>query len=186
MALGNMNIGVDSEFIPSNLNTVLTPPPTDSDEVVMNTSAAGYHRKPLSALWSWIKSKIASEVIPDVVTIQTSAITITTDWQDTGIHSTDLPSGTYIMQFRADTTPYCNIWGDIFCGVVQWYAEETNSGNADDIGLHCSGHSTNGQHFYLRTIRSGRSEGVGLRLQIKGSMAADTASTFTFKFRKLI
>ena len=26
MALGNMNIAVDSEFIPSNLNTVLTPP----------------------------------------------------------------------------------------------------------------------------------------------------------------
>lgn len=26
MALGNMNIGVDSEFIPSNLNTVPTPP----------------------------------------------------------------------------------------------------------------------------------------------------------------
>ena len=25
MALGNMNIGVDSEFIPFNLNTVLTP-----------------------------------------------------------------------------------------------------------------------------------------------------------------
>lgn len=185
MALGNMNIGVDGEFIPSNLNTVLTPP-TDSDEVVMNTSVAGYHRKPLSALWSQIKSKIASEVIPDVVTLKTSALTITTDWQNTGIHSTDLPSGTYVMQFRADTTPYCNIWGDVFCGVVQWYAEETNSGNADDIGLHCSGHSTNGQHFYLRTIRSGRSEGVGLRLQIKGSMAADTSSTFTFKFRRLI
>lgn len=27
MALGNMNIGVDSEFISSNLNTILTPPP---------------------------------------------------------------------------------------------------------------------------------------------------------------
>ena len=27
MALGNMNIGVDSEFISFNLNTVLTPPP---------------------------------------------------------------------------------------------------------------------------------------------------------------
>ena len=27
MALGNINIGVDSEFIPSNINTVLTPPP---------------------------------------------------------------------------------------------------------------------------------------------------------------
>lgn len=51
MALGEMNNGNDSEFIPSNLNTVLTTF-TDSDEVVMNTSAAGYHRKPLSALWS--------------------------------------------------------------------------------------------------------------------------------------
>lgn len=109
MALGNMNIGVDSEFIPSNLNTVLTPPP-DSDEVVMK-STSDYVRRPLSVLWSWIKSKMASEVIPDVVTIKTSALTITTDWQDTGIHSTDLPSGTYIMQFYADTTPYCNIWG---------------------------------------------------------------------------
>ena len=27
MALGNINIGVDSECIPSNINTVLTPPP---------------------------------------------------------------------------------------------------------------------------------------------------------------
>lgn len=27
MALGNMNIGIDSEFIPFNLNTVLSPPP---------------------------------------------------------------------------------------------------------------------------------------------------------------
>lgn len=27
MAFGNMNIGVDSDFISSNLNTVLTPPP---------------------------------------------------------------------------------------------------------------------------------------------------------------
>ena len=26
MALGNINIGVDSEFIPSNLNTVSPPP----------------------------------------------------------------------------------------------------------------------------------------------------------------
>lgn len=186
MALGNMNIGVDSEFIPFNLNTVLTPPPTDSDEVVMNTSATGYHRKPLSALWGWIKSKIASEVISDVVTIKTSALTITTDWQDTGIHSTDLPSGTYIMQFRADTNPYCNIWGDIFCGVVQWYAEETNSEEVCEITLHWAGHAPNSQRFYLRTTRSDRSAGVGLRLQIKGSMAADTASTFTFKFRRLI
>nr|DAG39277.1 MAG TPA: Melittin [Caudoviricetes sp.] len=40
----------------------------------MNTSAAGYHRKPLSALWSWIKSKMDDEII----TI-TKSITITTE-----------------------------------------------------------------------------------------------------------
>lgn len=107
MAFGNMNIGVDSEFIPSNLNTVLTP--TDSDEVVMNTSAAGYHRKPLSALWSWIKSKMDDEII----TI-TKSITITTDWQDTGIKGNDIPGfGTYAVQFHGGN-PTISIWGDYF------------------------------------------------------------------------
>lgn len=108
MALGEINSGNDSEFIPSNLNTVLTTS-TDSDEVVMNTSVSGYYRKPLSALWSWIKSKIASEVIPDVVTIQTPEITITTDWQDIGISKDSIPTGTYAVQFYSDECPIISI-----------------------------------------------------------------------------
>lgn len=180
MALGNMNIGVDSEFIPSNLNTVLTPPPIDSDEVVMNTSAAGYHRKPLSALWSWIKSKMDDEII----TI-TKSITITTDWQDTGIKGNDIPGfGTYAVQFCGGD-PTISIWGDYFSGIMSWYNGGTNGGNADEISLHCAGHARNGQLFYLRTLRHSRG-GDDLTLQIKGSSAASSADIFTFKFRKLI
>lgn len=186
MALGNMNIGVDSEFIPSNLNTVLTPPPPDSDEVVMNTDAAGYHRKPLSALWSWIKSKIASEVIPDVVTIQTPEITITTDWQDIGISKDAIPTGTYAVQFYSDKCPIISIYQDIFSGIMSWYAEETNSEESTEVTLHYAGHAPNSQRFYLRTTRSPRTTGKNLSLQIKGSKNSDTASTFTFKFRRLI
>lgn len=185
MALGNMNIGVDSEFIPSNLNTVLTPPPTDSDEVVMK-STSDYVRRPLSALWSWIKSKIASEVILDVVTIQTSAITITTDWQDTGISKDAIPTGTYAVQFYSDKSPIINIYQDIFSGIMSWYAEGTNSEESTEVTLHYAGHAPNSQRFYLRTTRSSRTTDKDLRLQIKGSKNSDTASTFTFKFRKLI
>lgn len=112
MALGEMNNGNDSEFIPSNLNTVLTTF-TDSDEVVMNTSAAGYHRKPLSALWSWIKSKMDDEII----TI-TKTLTLTTEWQDTGIIGADLPSGTYVVSC-APQAVVCSIYRDIYCGVMQ-------------------------------------------------------------------
>lgn len=179
MALGNMNIGVDSEFIPFNLNTVLTPP-TDSDEVVMNTGAAGYHRKPLSALWSWIKSKMDDEII----TI-TKSITITTDWQDTGIKGNDIPGfGTYAVQFHGGN-PTINIWGDYFSGIMTWYNSETNNNDADEISLHCAGHARNGQLFYLRTLCHDRG-GDNLTLQIKGSSAASSADIFTFKFRKLI
>lgn len=179
MALGEMNSGNDSEFIPSNLNTVLTTS-TDSDEVVMNTSAAGYHRKPLSALQSWIKSKMNDEII----TI-TKSITITTDQQDTGIKGNDIPGfGTYAVQFCGGG-PTISIWGDYFSGVMTWYNGGTNGGNADEILLHCAGHARNGQLFYLRTLRHSRG-GDDLTLQIKGSSAASSADIFTFKFRKLI
>lgn len=183
MALGNMSIN-SSDYIPLELQSVSTHP-TDSDEIVMKNTS-DYVRRPLSALWSWIKSKIASEVIPDVVTIQTSAITITTDWQDTGIHSTDLPSGTYAVQFYSDKSPIIGIYQDKFSGIMTWYSDYTNSSESTEVTLHYAGHAPNGQRFYFRTTRSPNSNKLYLRLQIKGSMAADTASTFTFKFRRLI
>lgn len=112
MALGNMSIN-SSDYIPLELQSVSTPPPhTDSDEVVMK-STSGYVRRPLSALWSWIKSKMDDEII----TI-TKTLTLTTEWQDTGIMGADLPSGTYVVSC-APQKVVCSIYRDIYCGVMQ-------------------------------------------------------------------
>lgn len=185
MALGNMNIN-SSDYIPLELQSISTPPPPTESEEVVTKSAGDYVRRPLSALWSWIKSKIASEVIPDVVTIQTPEITITTDWQDIGISKDSIPTGTYAVQFYSDEYPIISIYQDIFSGIMSWYAEETNSEESTEVTLHYAGHAPNSQRFYLRTTRSPRTTGKNLRLQIKGSKNSDTASTFTFKFRRLI
>ena len=131
-----------------------------------------------------LKQLIAKKMDDEVITI-TKSITITTDWQDTGIKSTDIsPSGTYAVQFYGGS-PTISIWGDYFSGVMSWYNGGTNGSNADEIPLHCAGHARNGQLFYLRTLRHGRN-GDDLTLQIKGSSAASSADTFTFKFRRLI
>ena len=183
MALGNMNIN-SSDYIPFELQSISTTP-TESEEVVMK-STSDYVRRPLSALWNWIKSKIASEVIPDVVTIKTPEITITTDWQDTGISKKDIPTGTYAVQFRSDKNPIIGVYQDIFSGIMSWYDGLTNSEESTEVTLHYAGHAPNSQRFYLRVIRSPATTGKNLRLQIKGSMNSDTASTFTFKFRRLI
>lgn len=152
----------------------------------MNTSAAGYHRKPLNALWSWIKSKMDDEII----TI-TKTLTLTTEWQDTGIIGADLPSGTYVVSC-APQAVVCSIYRDIYCGVMQQFDGITNSGNSNEISLHCAGHATNNQAIYLRTQRSDVTDKKYLRLQIKASMNAvtggDSSATvdFIFKFHKLI
>lgn len=145
-----------------------------------------YVRRPLSALWSWIKSKIASEVYPDVVTIQTGSLTVSTDWIDTGIHGSDLATGTYAVQFHSDVSPIVGVWGDNFSGIMNWYKGDTNDESGCNIDLYNAGHASNNGKFYLRTIRSWRSDGRNFRLQIKASATNTTSSTFTFKFRKLI
>lgn len=69
---------------------------------------------------------------------------------------------------------------------MTWYADYTNSEESTEVTLHYAGHASNSQRFYLRTTRSPQTTGKNLRLQIKGSMNSDIASTFTFKFRRLI
>ncbi len=183
MALGNMNIN-SSDYIPPELQSVSTP--SESEEVVVK-SADDYVRRPLSALWSWIKSKIASsEVYPDVVTIQTGSLPVSTDWIDTGIRGSDLETDTYVVQFHSDVYPIVGIWGDDFSGIMNWYGSGTNDESVCNIDLYNAGHATNNGKFYLRTIRSMRSAGGNFRLQIKASATNTTAFTFTFKFRRLI
>lgn len=96
-----------------------------------------------------------------------------------------MSSGVYIVTFKSKTTPTVSIWGDNFCGIMEWYSGETNSTDANEIPLHCAGHATNSTAFYLRTSRTARSTGKML-LQIKSSTNGDNAAIYEFHFKKLL
>lgn len=64
-----------------------------------------------------LKQLIAKKMDDEIITI-TKSITITTEWQDTGIIGADLPSGTYVVSC-APQSIVCNIYRDIYCGVMQ-------------------------------------------------------------------
>lgn len=168
--------------------------PNDADYYVCQyvgggTTTTTYHRRPMSALWTYIKSKTdslyqkKSNDFSDVITI-TKSIKLTTDWQDTGITGTNLTTGTYIVQVSGFNSTYTQLYGEIYSGVMSWYASQTNSSNSSEIFLHNAGHADNNNAIYLRTIRSAN-PGY-LKLQIACKITATDTDSLTFKFRRLI
>lgn len=119
------------------------------------------------------------------VTTITKSITVTTSWQNTGIQSENLPSGTYIIQMSGFNSGYVGQWGEVYSGILTWYNGGTNSTDYDDIVLHKAGHASNGASIFLRTARSPNTDGK-FRLQIRGSTNGGSATTVTFKFRRMI
>ena len=122
------------------------------------------------------------------MTFQLSADT----WTDTGINSSDLSTGTYVMQVYVDDH---NAGGghfeEYYSATISWYGGSTNSTNSDEIPLHRAGHATNASHLQIRTLRHGNG-GDNLMLQVKQNFAHSAAlngadgKTMTFKFRRLI
>ena len=119
-----------------------------------------------------------------VISIQ-KKIKMTTDWQDTGIAGTSLDTGTYVIQVSVVSQSYAGLYGEIYSGVMTWYANETNSDNSSEIFLHNTGHAYNSNAIYLRTSRRGRGNG-DLHLQIACKVVDTNAVNLTFKFRRLI
>lgn len=115
----------------------------------------------------------------------TKTLTLTTNWQDTGIHYTDLETGSYIIQLYTNNNQDL-FWFEYFTGFMSWYSERTNDLGTDEIYLHKAGHAPNSRHIYLRTARHNGSDGRHLTLQIACDYSGGTSYTYTFKFRKLI
>ena len=118
----------------------------------------------------------------------TKSITLTTDWQDTGIafnNVSQLETGTYVIQISGINGGISGIWGDIFSGVMSWYAANTNGTDADEILLHSAGHARNNNYIFLRTLRHPGNT-INIKLQIKATANATSAANITFKFRRLI
>jgi len=133
----------------------------------------------------WVDSGAAI----DPLTTITKSLTLTTDWQNTGISYTDLSTGTYLVQLYAnDTGAGGSNSNEYYSGTMSWYAGATNSSvelPTDEIPLHRAGQSSEGG-LYLRTFRSTSESGANLKLQIYANMANSSASNYVFKFRKMI
>lgn len=120
----------------------------------------------------------------DITTI-TKSITLTTVWQDTGIAGTNIATGSYMVQVTLNDPAYTGAsqYNEIYTGVMSWFSSNTNNTDTDEILLHKAGHSSNGQHLYLRTARRTSST---MSLQVAFSKTNSTASSIQFKFKKLI
>jgi hypothetical protein len=125
----------------------------------------------------------------DQVLSITKTLTLTTDWQDTGIDSTDLETGTYIVQLYAnDTGSGGTNSNEYYSGTMSWYSGQTNSSlelPTDEIVLHRAGGSGDGA-MYLRTYRTPLADPSDLKLQIYSNTASASSSNYVFKFRKMI
>lgn len=119
----------------------------------------------------------------------TKSLTLTTDWQDTGIKYTDLATGTYVIQLYAnDTGAGGSNNNEYYSGTMSWYAGTTDSSVSlptDEIILHRAGGSGEGG-LYLRTYRTALADPDNLKLQIYANVANISAANYVFKFRRII
>ena len=147
-----------------------------------------------SVAWSEITSKpttlsgygITDAQQADSTYSKTASLVLSTEWQDTGITSTNLSAGTWIIQISSvsDNTVGGGHYQEYYSGVMSWFDGGTNSTVSDEIQLHRAGHAPNSGVIYLRTIRS--VSGGYLKLQISGSATNTSAYGYVFKFRKMI
>jgi hypothetical protein len=139
---------------------------------------------------TWINRSAPSEGTDiDQILSLTKSLTLTTDWQDTGIKSTDLATGTYMVQLVAnDIASGGTNNNEYYSGTMSWYSGNTDSGMelpTDEIVLHRAGGSGDGA-LYLRTYRTPSADINNLKLQIYSNTANASAANYVFKFRRII
>lgn len=124
--------------------------------------------------------------IDQLLTI-TKTLTLTTDWQDTGITANHLVSGTYLVQLYAhDIAAGGFNNNEYYSGVMSWFNLGTNSNSelpTDEIILHRSGASNGDTGIYLRTYRINSNF---LKLQIYSNTNNTSSANYIFKFRRMI
>lgn len=124
--------------------------------------------------------------IDQVVTI-TKTLTLINDWQDTGISSTDLVRGSYIIQLYAnDISVGGSNSNEYYTGLMSWYDSTPNTSSvlpSDEISLHRSGGSDGDAGVYLRTYRTNSDV---VKLQIFSNYNNTSSSNYVFSFRRII
>ena len=123
--------------------------------------------------------------VDQLYTVTVSA-QLTTSWQDTGINSNEMSTGTYIVQVSVnDQAVGGQHYNEMYSGVMSWYGSSTNSNEVDEIVLHRAGHAPNAGNFYLRTERH-TVETIIYMIQMRGTTSNTGNSNYVFKFRRMI
>lgn len=138
--------------------------------------------------WRWDGVSWNSILQTSIITI-TKSLTLTTDWQDTGIKNNDLASGTYVVSLYANDMGAGGFnQNEYYSGILSWYAGDTDSSvelPTDEIVLHRAGSSSEAG-MYLRTFRSAIADPDNLRLQIYSNSSTASASNYVFSFKRII
>ena len=110
-----------------------------------------------------------------------------TAWFDTGVNSTELATGSYMVQVSVDNY---NVGGgnysEIYTGTMSWFAGVTNSNVTDEIILHRAGLAPNSGIITLRTERVFDTDTNRMMLQIATTDPTTAADSYTFKFRRMM
>lgn len=117
----------------------------------------------------------------------TAILTITEDWQDTPIKAAYIPTGTYIVQIKAnDSAVGGGHTNEYYSGVMSWYSDNTDSVVFDEIVMHRAGAGVGSGTLFLRVIRTETADTDDLKLQVAGTTTNSGVSSYTFKFRRLL
>lgn len=117
----------------------------------------------------------------------TAILTLSEDWQDTPIKAAYIPTGTYVVQIKAnDAAVGGGHTQEYYSGVMSWYSDDTDSGTADEIAMHRAGAGPGNGTIFLRVQRTLTANSDDLKLQIAGTTTNSDVSSYTFKFRRLL
>lgn len=115
------------------------------------------------------------------------SLTLTTAWQNTSINASNLAAGTYAVQVFANDSAVGGGQNNVYySGIMSWYGSDTDSTDTNEIVLHRAGVASGSGCIYLRTQATITSDARDLMLQISALTNNTGASTYTFKFRRLI
>jgi hypothetical protein len=205
---GNLDVKGTVSFIESTtiqvtdknleLGTVDTPTDTTADGggiTLLGTTNKTFTWVQSTGAWTSSEKLSHQGLVPtsgteiDQIKSITKSLTLTTDWQDTGIGHTDLSTGTYLVQLFANDTGAGGLnSNEYYSGTMSWYAGSTDSSAelpTDEIVLHRAGASSDAG-LYLRTYRSATIDGTNLKLQIYSNTDNASASNYVFKFRRMM
>ena len=123
----------------------------------------------------------------DQIFTATPSITLNTTWQSTGVTSTNLANGTYVVQLLAnDIAAGGTANNEYYSGMMSWYSADTNSTVLDEIPLHRAGVSGSNNAIFLATQRTATANTSDLLLMISSAANNSGASTYTIKLRRMI